>query len=44
MMPETRLSWSISPEAVVLSTDILDRLRLAAPEVACLLREYLIAD
>lgn len=44
MIPETRLSWSISPEAAVSTADVLDRLRLAAPEVACLLREFLIPD
>ena len=44
MVPETRLSWSISPETAVSTAHVLDRLRLAAPEVACLLREYLIAD
>ncbi len=44
MIPETRLTWSISPEAAVSTADVLDRLRLAAPEVACLLRDYLISD
>jgi hypothetical protein len=44
MIPETRLSWPISPETTVAADALLERLRLAAPEVACLLREYLIPD
>ncbi len=44
MIPETRLGWSISPEAVVSTADVVARLRSSAPEVACLLRQYLIPD
>ncbi len=44
MIPETRLGSRISPETTVAAAGLLERLRLAAPEVACLLREYLIAD
>ena len=44
MISETLLSWSISPEANVSTADVLDRLQLATPEVACLLRDYLIPD